>query len=219
MRIPALFQFLSDLKTHNSKDWFDANRKEYQLLREEFLLFISEVLIELGKIDDRFSAMNPSKCIFRINRDIRFSKNKDPYKTNFGMNLNLSGSKDFFCGMYLHLEPENTFFAGGTYLPPPAILQSIRQEIDYNSNDFKKIVESKTFIKVFGGITGDTLSRPPKGYEADNEMIKFIKLKSFIAEKKFSEIDISSDQLKDLVVEYSKLIMPLNNFLLTANNH
>lgn len=219
MRIPALFQFLSDLKTHNSKEWFDANRKDYQLLRDEFLIFISDVLIDLGKFDDRFSAMNASKCIFRINRDIRFSKNKDPYKTNFGMNLNLSGSKEFFCGLYLHLEPENTFFAGGTYLPPPAILQSIRQEIDYNPTEFKKIVESKKFLSVFEGITGDSLSRPPKGYDVDNEMINYIKLKSFIAEKKFSTLDITSNQLKDMVVEYTKLIMPLNNFLLTANNH
>jgi uncharacterized protein (TIGR02453 family) len=219
MRIPALFQFLSDLKAHNSKEWFDANRKDYQLLRDEFLIFISDVLIDLGKFDDRFSAMNASKCIFRINRDIRFSKNKDPYKTNFGMNLNLSGSKEFFCGLYLHLEPENTFFAGGTYLPPPAILQSIRQEIDYNPTEFKKIVESKKFLSVFEGITGDSLSRPPKGYDVDNEMINYIKLKSFIAEKKFSTLDITSNQLKDMVVEYTKLIMPLNNFLLTANNH
>ncbi len=219
MRIPALFQFLSDLKAHNSKEWFDANRKDYQLLRDEFLIFISDVLIDLGKFDDRFSAMNASKCIFRINRDIRFSKNKDPYKINFGMNLNLSGSKEFFCGLYLHLEPENTFFAGGTYLPPPAILQSIRQEIDYNPTDFKKIVESKKFLNVFEGITGDSLSRPPKGYDVDNEMINYIKLKSFIAEKRFSTLDITSNQLKDRVVEYTKLIMPLNNFLLTANNH
>jgi uncharacterized protein (TIGR02453 family) len=219
MRIPALFQFLSDLKTHNSKEWFDANRKEYQLLRDEFLVFISDVLIDLGKIDDRFSAMNASKCIFRINRDIRFSKNKDPYKTNFGMNLNLSGSKEFFCGFYLHLEPENTFFAGGTYLPPPAILQSIRQEIDYNSNDFKKIVESKKFVQVFGGISGESLSRPPKGYDVDNEMISYIKMKSFIAEKKIIVSELTSNQIKELVVDYAKLIMPLNNFLLTANGH
>jgi uncharacterized protein (TIGR02453 family) len=219
MRIPALFQFLSDLKTHNSKEWFDSNRKEYQLLRDEFLLFISDVLIELGKIDDRFAAMNASKCIFRINRDIRFSKNKDPYKTNFGMNLNLSGSKEFFCGFYLHLEPENTFFAGGTYLPPSAILQSIRQEIDYNATDFKKIVESKKFLHVFEGITGDSLSRPPKGYDADNEMINYIKLKSFIAEKRISTADLTSIQLKEMIVEYAELIMPLNNFLLTAISH
>jgi uncharacterized protein (TIGR02453 family) len=219
MRIPALFQFLSDLKTHNSKEWFDSNRKDYQLLRDEFLLFISDVLIELGKIDDRFAAMNASKCIFRINRDIRFSNNKDPYKTNFGMNLNLSGSKEFFCGFYLHLEPENTFFAGGTYLPPSAILQSIRQEIDYNATDFKKIVESKKFAHAFRGITGDSLSRPPKGYDADNEMINYIKLKSFVAEKRISTADLTSIQLKEMIVEYAELIMPLNNFLLTAISH
>ncbi len=218
MRLSDLFQFLNELKKNNSKDWFDDNRKEYQELRNEFLVFIKEVLLELGKIDDRFSTMNPSKCIFRINRDIRFSKNKDPYKTNFGMNLNLTGNKEFFCGFYLHLEPNNSFFAGGTYLPPPFILQAIRQEIDYHSSEFKKIVEAKSFVNEFASITGESLSRPPKGYDISNEMINYIKMKSFIAEKKISNKLIDSNELKNLVIGYSKLVMPLNDFLIRSTS-
>ncbi len=218
MRLSDLFQFLNELKKNNSKEWFDDNRKEYQELRGEFLVFITEVLLELGKLDDRFSTMNPSKCIFRINRDIRFSKNKDPYKTNFGMNLNLTGNKEFFCGFYLHLEPDNSFFAGGTYLPPPASLQAIRQEIDYHAPEFKKIVEAKSFVKEFGSITGESLSRPPKGYDISNEMINYIKMKSFIAEKKISNKLIDSHELKNLIIGYSKLVMPLNDFLIRSTS-
>jgi uncharacterized protein (TIGR02453 family) len=182
----------------------------------DFQEFISSVLLDLSILDTRFASMNASKCIFRINRDIRFSKNKDPYKTNFGMNLNLSGSKEFFCGFYLHLEPGNSFFAGGTYLPPSDVLNAIRQEIDYHSQEFSKIVLAKKFVSEFGGITGDRLTRPPKGYDANNEMIEFIKMKSFIAERKLTDEELSSIDLKKFIVDNSKLILPLNDFLLRS---
>jgi uncharacterized protein (TIGR02453 family) len=218
MRILELFNFLNRLKNNNSKVWFDENRSEYQDYRDEFIVFITEILVELTKIDTRFGSLNPSKCIFRINRDIRFSKNKDPYKTNFGMNLNLTGKKEEFCGFYLHLEPGSSFFAGGMYLPQTKNLQSIRQEIDYNAIDFKGIVEEKKFVSKFGIISGEKLIRPPKGYDADNEMIEYLKMKSFIAESKLIDSELNSSFLKEQILNDAKLIMPLNDFLLRAIN-
>ena len=218
MRIAELFSFLRELKSHNNKEWFEKNKADYQELRKEFIGFVSTVLESLSKLDARFGQMEASKSIFRINRDVRFSKNKDPYKTNFGMNLNLTGKKEEFCGFYLHLEPGNTFFAGGIYLPPSASLQAIRQEIDYNGEEFLKIVESKKFKSEFGSLVGDKLTRPPKGYDLDNPMIEYLKMKSFIAEKRFNEEEFSEEILLKTVVDSAKILMPLNNFILRSIN-
>ena len=121
MRIPELFSFLRELKSHNNKEWFEKNKADYQELRKEFIGFVSTVLESLSKLDARFGQMEASKSIFRINRDVRFSKNKDPYKTNFGMNLNLTGKKEEFCGFYLHLEP----------LPTPCLTYTWGETEDY----------------------------------------------------------------------------------------
>ncbi|MFY8021140.1 MAG: DUF2461 domain-containing protein [Bacteroidia bacterium] len=216
MRVQDLFIFLNKLKEHNTKEWFDAHKTEYQLLRSEFIDFTSIVLENLSRIDDRFSQMQASKCIFRINRDIRFSKNKDPYKTNFGMNLNLTGRKEEFCGFYLHLEPGNSFFAGGIYLPPSSSLQAIRQEIDYNQTEFLEIVESSDFQSNFGSLVGDKLTRPPKGYDINNPMIEYLKLKSFIAERRFNDKELDKEFLLKEILESVKVLMPLNEFILRS---
>ena len=110
------------------------------------------------------------------------------------------------------------FFAGGIYLPPSASLQAIRQEIDYNGEEFLKIVESKKFKSEFGSLVGDKLTRPPKGYDLDNPMIEYLKMKSFIAEKRFNEEEFSEEILLKTVVDSAKILMPLNDFILRSIN-
>lgn len=216
MEIAPIINFLTKLKDNNNKEWFDAHKKEYQSLREQWILLAEELINALAPFEPAIGGLEPKKCIFRINRDIRFSKDKSPYKTNFGINLNLLPEKQNFCGFYLHVEPNNTFVAGGMYLPQPTHLSAVRQEIDYNLDEFKKIVESKIFIKRFESLGGEMLTRPPKGYDADNPAIEFIKHKNFLAQQDLNDFVPLGDTFKNEVVNSFKDMLPLVWFLLRS---
>jgi uncharacterized protein (TIGR02453 family) len=216
MNFTLLLSFLKELSANNSKEWFDENRKTYDSLRKEWLQFAATAIAEVGKFDEKIALLEPKQCIFRINRDIRFSKNKSPYKTNFGLSLNSGGKKEDFCGYYLHVEPGNSFIAGGSYMPMPPKLAAIRQEIDYNAAEFLAIVEHKTFKSSFGQLSGEALQRPPKGYEASNPMIGYLKHKSFIAEYKLSDKDLLKANFLEEMSENFKTMSPLINFIKRA---
>ncbi len=213
MDFKALLTFLKGLEKNNNKEWFDANRKTYEGLRKEWIAFVEQMINEVGKFDKDVAILEPKQCIFRINRDIRFSNDKSPYKVNFGMSLSKLGKKDNFCGYYLHIQPGGSFAAGGTYMPMPDKLAAVRQEIDYNPEQFVKIVTDKTFKKWFDKLGGESLQRPPKGYEADNPMIQFIKHKSFLAEHKWSEKELQAVDFEKQLVQSFKAMAPLNEFL------
>ncbi len=217
MDFEKLLNFLEELKQNNNKAWFDANRLRYSRLRSDWLDFVQEVINRVSVFDSTLKYLEPKQCIFRLNRDIRFSNDKTPYKTNFGMSLSKYGKKDNFCGYYLHIEPNNSFVAGGCYMPDAMLLAAIRQEIDYNANQFTSIVKDKKFIKTFGKIAGEKLQRPPKGYDASNPMIEFLKLKSFLAEKKLSNDEIKDKKILTNLQTHFQIMYPLNKFLYQAN--
>lgn len=129
------------------------------------------------------------------------------------MSLSKGGKKAEFCGYYLHIQPGTCFLAGGAYMPMPDKLAAIRQEIDYNAEEFVRIVTDKQFKKYFGKLSGETLQRPPKGYEADNPMIQFIKHKSFLAEYKLTDADLLDKKFQTKMIEVFKAMQPLNEFL------
>lgn len=216
MDFKSLLAFLKNLEKNNNKDWFDANRKTYEDIRKQWLAFTADAIEVVGKFDKDVAMLEPKSCIFRINRDIRFSKNKSPYKNNFGMSLSKGGKRDDFCGYYLHIQPGASFIAGGSYMPMPEKLAAIRQEIDYNAKEFVDIITHKSFKANFGTLGGETLQRPPKGYEADNPMIQFIKHKSFIAEYKLSDKDLLDPDFSKKMVDLFKAMNPLNEFLYRA---
>ena len=213
MNVNALFDFLAGLSANNDKLWFDANREEYQVHRKAFVSFIERFIHEASAIDERLIGLNPSKCIFRINRDIRFSANKNPYKTNFGMNLNISGSKEEFLGYYLHLEPGKSFFALGSYMPPSARLAAIRQEIDYSQQEFLNIVESSPVSATFGRMGGSVLNSSPRGYAKDHPMIAYLKHKEFIFEKSLSDEELNSSKLLNNLLDFVRIGKPFMDFL------
>lgn len=213
MDFKSLLAFLAELQENNHKEWFDNNKKRYEKLRKEWVDFVSGMIIEVGKFDLDIAGLDAKNCIFRINRDVRFSADKSPYKNNFGMSLSKGGKKAEFCGYYLHVQPNGCFLAGGAYAPLPDKLAAIRQEIDYNGEEFTGIVTDKVFKKHFKKLTGDTLQRPPKGYEADNPMIDFIKHKSFLAEYKLTDEELLKKDFSKKVVEVFSAIQPLNEFL------
>lgn len=213
MDFKSLLGFLKNLEKNNTKEWFDDNRKTYETLRKQWIEFTAKAIQETGKFDKDVAILEPKSCIFRINRDIRFSKNKDPYKTNFGMSLSKGGKRDDFCGYYLHIQPGACFIAGGAYMPMPDKLAAIRQEIDYNADKFTAIVNDKSFKKYFGKLGGETLQRPPKGYDISNPMIDYLKHKSFIAEHKITDTDLTDADFLKRLTDVFKAMQPLNDFL------
>lgn len=220
MLLPATLRFLTELELNNNKTWFDANRKAYEAARTNFIEFINEVIKGLAETDDTIANINGKDCLFRINRDVRFSNNKAPYKTNFGASINKGGRKSAHqAGYYFHLQPGHSFSGGGIWMPEPAVLNKIRQEIDYNFDEFKKITGNKNFKTVYGGLDESKeykLSRPPKGFEADNPAIEYIKLKSYLGIFTVTDAELTSPQLVKNTIKSLKALTPLIQFVNNA---
>jgi uncharacterized protein (TIGR02453 family) len=212
----STLKFLKDLKKNNNKPWFDANRKQYENAKADFAVFVQSVIDAHGKKDASIAHLQSKECMFRINRDVRFSKDKSPYKTNMGAFINAGGKKSNLAGYYFHLEPGGCFAGGGMYIPMPPDLAKIRQEIDYNFGDFKKIINSKKFKTVYGDLDRDAeylLSRVPKGYEPANPAVDYLKLKSFVATIKIPDVSLTSKTLVKEVSTAFEALQPLIVFL------
>jgi len=209
--------FLKTLSKNNNKQWFDAHRKDYDSAKADFENFIGRLLKKAVLFDKDLSELEAKKCTFRINRDIRFAKDKTPYKTNMGASLNRGGKKSVFAGYYFHLEPGGKSFAGGgLWMPEAETLKKIRQEVDYNLEEFKNIIDNKTFKKIYNSleISKETsLSSAPRGYEKDNPAFEWLKLKSFIATQPLSDKDLISKELEGTITETFKALKPLLDFL------
>lgn len=211
-------QFLTELKKNNSKEWFDANRKKYETAKEDVKDITEKLIIALGKHDEEIGQLHAKDCTFRINRDVRFSKNKAPYKTNISCIFSKGGKKAATAGFYVHIETGAAFVAAGYWAPEPNKLAAVRQEIDYNLNDWKKILNAKKFKATFenGLSKDDILQRPPKGYDIENPAIEFLKLKSFIVSKKVSDAELlDKDFVKNITTLYV-VVKPMLDFLNTA---
>ena len=211
--------FLKNLSKNNIKEWFDANRKSYDAARADFMNLVDDVLEIHGKKDEDIAAMNAKDCVFRINRDVRFSKNKTPYKTNLGAGLARGGKKSSFAGYYLQIEPGNSFVGGGLWVPEADILKKVRQEIDYSFTEFSGILHHKNFIKEYGDLYKDKeimLSRPPKGYSDDNKAIAYLKMKSFIATKPIKDEALTDKNAVKNITDAMLALQPLLRFFNTA---
>ena len=212
----ATLQFLKDLKKNNNKDWFDKHRTRFESARNNFEQFTAEVIKRLGKTDESIAHLQARQSTFRQNRDVRFSKDKSPYKVNMGMYLSKGGRKGIQAGYYFHLEPGKSMVAGGLWMPMAPELKKVRQEIDYNFEEFDNIVNSKKFLSSFQNLDRSaefTLLRPPKGYEADNPAVEYLKLKSIIASKSITDAELASTQLAKNITGYFETIKPLVDFL------
>lgn len=214
---PATIKFLKDLKKNNNKEWFEKNRKQYEAAKKDFTDFVQAVIDAFGKKDKTIANIVAKDCLFRINRDVRFSKDKSPYKTNMGASINKGGRMTMnTAGYYFHLEPGQCFVGGGLWQPDVEALKKIRQEIDYSFGDFKKIISNKKFASLYKDLDHSKemkLSRPPKGYEPDNKAIEYIKLKSFIAITPISDADLPGKNLVKKISDAFDPLEPLINFL------
>lgn len=214
---PTTLQFLKQLKKNNEKTWFDAHRPAYEAARADFSAFIQQLLDAHAQKDEDLATLKAKDCLFRINRDVRFSANKAPYKTNFGASLDRGGKKSIYAGYYVHCEPGgNSFVGGGLWMPMPPELKNIRQEIDYCFDEFRKIIQAKAFVTQFGELSREkeyALANVPKGYEKDNPAAEYLKLKCFIAIRSVPDEELTDKGLLKGVLKTFEALQPLLGFL------
>jgi len=209
--------FLKALSKNNNKVWFDAHRHEYLDAKSDFENFISSLIKKTSVFDGDVKELEVKHCVFRINRDIRFSKNKTPYKTNMGASINRGGKKSIYAGFYFHAEPGGKSFAGGgIWMPMAPELKKIRQEIDYNFEEFKNIVTAKNFIAEYKELEHSSdlkLSSLPRGYDKENPAGEYLKFKSLVATKPIQDADLTSKKLIEQVIKSFKILLPLVKFI------
>jgi uncharacterized protein (TIGR02453 family) len=215
----SLFQFLIDLRFNNNREWFQLNKKRYEAeVRDPMLRFIADVGPHLATVSTRFVADPRPRggSLFRIHRDVRFSKDKSPYKTNVGAHFRHEVGRDVHApGFYLHLEPGQVFVASGVWHPGSHALSKIRGAIVDNPKEWQQATSSKSFRR-FGSLGGDTLKRPPKGYEPDHPLIEDLKRKDFIAHAAFTEEQVCAHDFIHAFSQTCQAFAPMTQFLTVA---
>ncbi|MEI7422585.1 MAG: DUF2461 domain-containing protein [Prolixibacteraceae bacterium] len=208
-----VLQFLQELEVNNQRDWFEANRSRYENTRKQFLSFTASLIDEIRKFDSEVPLLEPKDCMFRIFRDVRFSNDKRPFKTNYGSYIARGGRKSGSAGYYIHIQPGEYFLAGGVYMPPPEHLQAIRQEIYYHPEEYSGLLKDEPFKSIFDQHYFDPLKTAPKGYPKDWEHIDLIKNRSYGFGHHLTKEEILSPDLKEKCIQFYKIVYPMNCFL------
>ncbi len=209
-------QFLDDLKANNNRDWFLANKKRYEIFKKDYHQLVSGFLDAMKPLDPSLELQEVKNCTFRINRDIRFSKDKSPYKDHLGIWMSSGAKGANRAGYYIHISRNESFIAGGFYSPEADELKKVRKEIEFFHDDLEAILNNQKFKSVFGTLDrneSNSLKTAPKGYEKDHPAIELLKLKSFTASQKF---DISEATKKDFIAKTTEKLIalkPLNEFI------
>jgi len=212
---PETLQYLLDLKKNNHREWFQKHKDKYVKIRSNFEEFAEELLEKIKSFDNTLQNLEVKQCLFRIYRDVRFSPNKEPYKTHFGVYYAQNGGKNsHYAGYYIHLDPEESFFGGGIYMPLPEYLKAIRKEIFYQIDEFKTIIDAPTFRKYYGGIEDiEKLKKAPADFPKDFPEIELLKNKHFFASHYFNPQDTCKDDFIDFVAQGLKAVKPLIDYI------
>ncbi|MFN3754242.1 DUF2461 domain-containing protein [Flavobacterium sp.] len=208
--------FLEDLIANNNTDWMHANKKRYENYKKDYHSFIASLLAEMKPLDKSLEPLEVKNCTFRINRDIRFSKDKSPYKTNMGVWFTQNKFRKNSPGYYVHFEKGKSFIAGGVWCPEPNELKKIRKEIAFFNEDLEAIVNDKNFKKEFKEMTRDetnTLKKAPKDFDPNHPAIEFLKLKSYTASAKIDDALFTDKDFSKIVAQKLIALKPLNDFL------
>lgn len=226
MHIQDLTNYLSELTDNNNRAWFVMNKPRYDILREEFLELVTNLIVQISKFDPLILGCNPKKALFRINRDIRFAKDKSPYKTRFSAAIVPGDLKKPSQGggaaYYFHLDAQGIlFFAVGEYMPPTDRLKQIRQTISDDGVSLVKVLKGKKIKEAYGGFPEeDKLKRPPKGFDPEHPQIELIKLKHYMVWNQVSTKELKADRRSELVsaalVDNFKTAYPLVCWLRNA---
>jgi uncharacterized protein (TIGR02453 family) len=209
-------QFIADLKANNNRDWFLDNKKRYEIVKKDYHQLIAALLEALKPLDPSLEMLEVKNCTFRINRDVRFAKDKSPYKTNLGVWISAGAKNAESSGYYLHIENGTCFVGGGLYCPQPDQLKKIRKEIHFFYDDLLEIINEKTFQSTYQNLNRDensTLKNPPKGYDKEDPAVEYLKLKSFTATQKFDSKLVTQKDFVPMIVEKMIALKPFNNFI------
>lgn len=211
----STLDFLGMLKENNNRDWFIKNRPLYLEAKDNFESFVQAIIDELIHFEPIMKGLEAKNCIYRINRDIRFSNDKSPYKSNLGAFIVRGGKRngDKFAGYYVHVEPGSSIIAGGAYMPPAPWLAAIREKIDEDPEKLVAITKAKDFIKYFGKIDGEKLKKTPKGFPAGHPYADLLKFKSYLVINEVSDASVVSEKYLGHVINVLKAMKPLNDFL------
>ncbi len=210
----STLDFLKKLKKNNDRDWFNANKKLYEDAKYDFEVFLFELIQAIAEFDEDVSGLEPKDCMFRIYKDVRFSKDKSPYKTNLGASINKGGRKAPNAGYYVHISPSECFLASGLYMPMPDKLLAVREKIAEEPEKFKKIINSPDFKKYYKKLwMEDSLKTAPKGFPKDHPMAEYLKLKSFIADHPVKEERVLTKNYVQYSSRIFKAVKPLNDYL------
>jgi uncharacterized protein (TIGR02453 family) len=217
MDINLIIKFLKSIAKNNNREWFEKNKPKYLQAKLTFEDFLEAFHKELVTFDESLAGLNPRKMGFRIYRDVRFSKDKRPYKVNMGAGFSEHGKMDQEPGYYIHIEPGKSFIAGGLYMPEADKLSKIRQEIDYNAEVFLKILKDKKFKNLFPSLDDfDKLKTAPKGYPKDHPQIDLLKHKSYVVSHYFTDKEVLDKKFPKKAAEVAKVLKSLNDFLKAA---
>jgi uncharacterized protein (TIGR02453 family) len=215
----STFKFLKDLKANNYREWFNDNKSRFIEAKTNFEEFIDSLIKEVSKFDPGIAHFTAKDCVFRIYRDVRFSKDKSPYKTHFGAHITSAPKKSEIhtrAGYYIHFEPGASMLAGGAYVPESKWLRAIREKIYTDPKEFKKILNAKQFKEIFGEIEGEKLKRAPKDFPQDHPDIELLKQKSFLATHKLADKIVLSDDVLSHSAKVFKALHPFDAYLNSA---
>ena len=209
----STLNFLKKLSKNNNREWFTENKDQYITAQQNVLNVVETLIEKIGEFDEEILKIDPKKSLFRIYRDVRFSKDKSPYKTNFGAGLGM-GKGNKISGYYLHVEPGKSFLAGGVYQPETSVLKEIRKEISMNAKEFLEILVRDDFRNNFRGLSVEgKLKRVPNGFEKDDPMAEFLKLKNFIVVHPISDDALMGENVTKNIAKIFKSMKPLNDFM------
>jgi uncharacterized protein (TIGR02453 family) len=211
--VKNVLPFLYALKENNNRDWFQANKQLYELAKKEVEDFVNYLIPQINTFDPAVGHLEAKKTLFRIYRDVRFSKDKTPYKTYFGAYIAPGGRKSVYAGYYLHIEPDGCFLAGGSHCPQGEHLKKIRSEIYYNADELKSVMNSRDFKRYFKQIEGEKLKRPPLGFPKDFPDIELLKFKDFTLFHRFADERLSAAGLNEFCLDVFQKMKPFNDFM------
>lgn len=209
----STLHFLKNLSKNNNREWFTENKDQYIAAQQNVLNMVENLIEKIGAFDEEIMKIDAKKSLYRIYRDVRFSKDKSPYKTNFGAGLGM-GKGNKISGYYLHIEPGKSFLVGGVYQPEPSVLKEIRKEISMNAKEFQEILQQDDFRNNFRGLSVEgKLQRVPNGFEKDDPMAEFLKLKNLIVVHPISDDDLMEENATNNMAKIFQSMKPLNDFL------
>jgi len=198
------FEFLTDLAANNNRDWFTENKSRYEHSHKEMYLFAENVLRRMAEFDS-ISTPSGKKSLFRIYRDVRFSKNKEPYKTNRSGSFAREGA-DKRGGYYFHIAPSNSFIGGGFFQPNKDDLNLIRKQIEMDASPLREVLENKKFKKYYGQLLGEQLKTAPRGFDKEDPNIDLLRHKSFYVMHEFTDQEVLEDDFEERVIEGYKIL-------------